>query len=94
MVRAAVISLIYAKALKCSALAQEDVKTVTLMSTDADRVVNGLELVHETWARLLEIAIGIWLLSQQMGAISISPVLVAVGMLTCFLQYSCVSFLG
>ncbi|KAH8666573.1 P-loop containing nucleoside triphosphate hydrolase protein [Xylariales sp. PMI_506] len=78
MVRGALISLIYATSLQLPTTSQDNAETVTLMSTDVDRVVNGLELLHEAWARVLEIAIGIWLLAQQMDAISVSPILVAV----------------
>lgn len=59
LVRAATISLIYVTSLDSPADSHEEAKTVTLMSTDVDRTVHGLELAHETWARLLEVAIGI-----------------------------------
>lgn len=62
---------------------QDDAKTVTLMSTDAERAVNGLQMLHETWARILEIAIGIYLLTTRMGAVSVSPILVATGESPC-----------
>lgn len=78
MVRAATISLIYVTLLDCPEGEHNEAKAVTLMSTDVDRIVSGLELVHETWARLLEMAIGVWLLAQQMGAVSIAPVIVAI----------------
>lgn len=72
------ISLIYVKSLESSTGELNDAKTVTLMSTDVDRTVSGLELLHETWARLLEISLGVWLLARQMGAISVAPMIVAV----------------
>lgn len=78
LVRTAGISLIYVTSLHASAEDQDEATTATLMSTDVDRVVTGLELVHETWARLLEVAIGVWLLAMQMGAIAVAPVLVVI----------------
>ena len=80
MARAALVSLIYVTSLQTAADGQDEAQIITLMSTDVERTVTGLELVHETWARLLEIAIGVWLLARQMGAISASPILVAIGM--------------
>ncbi|KAI1858876.1 uncharacterized protein JN550_012335 [Neoarthrinium moseri] len=82
MVRAATVSLIYVTSLESFPGTLDDAKTVTLMSTDVERTVSGLELLHETWARVLEIAIGIWLLARQIGAISIAPVIVAAACFT------------
>ncbi|KAK8091117.1 multidrug resistance protein [Apiospora phragmitis] len=79
--RGALVSLIYVASLQTVADDQDEAKVITLMSTDVERTVTGLEMVHETWARLLEIAIGVWLLARQMGAIPASPILVA---LVCF----------
>jgi ATP-binding cassette, subfamily C (CFTR/MRP), member 1 len=78
LVRGAAVSLIYVTSLDSPADSHEEAKTVTLMSTDVDRAVHGLELAHETWARLLEVIIGIWLLARQVGAISVAPVIVVV----------------
>lgn len=79
MTRAALVSLIYTGSLRVMGEGLDDAKMVTLMSTDVERAVNGLQMLHETWARILEIAIGIYLLTTRMGAVSISPILVAAG---------------
>jgi hypothetical protein len=91
MVRAATVSLIYVTSLDSLEETLDDSKTVTLMSTDVDRIVSGLELVHETWARLLEMAIGVWLLARQIGAISIAPIVVAIRKLCTVCSSCCTS---
>ena len=79
MVRAATTSLIYATTLGFPAGAiTDETPSVTLMSIDVDRVVGGVEALNETWARLLEIAIGIWLLAREVGPISIAPIMIPV----------------
>lgn len=73
------MSLIYNVTLEYTAgSVNDEAAATTLMSTDVDRTVNSLELLHETWARILEIAIGTWLLTRELGAISIAPILVAI----------------
>ncbi|KAJ6142459.1 hypothetical protein N7471_001912 [Penicillium samsonianum] len=47
---------------------------LTLMSTDIDRVTVGLQNLHEVWARIVEIAIGMWLLVEQLGAVAVVPI--------------------
>ena len=65
--RGAVVSLIYAKTLTRRAGIYDESAALTLMSTDVDRIVFGLQQITEIWARLIEIAIGIWLLKIQSG---------------------------
>jgi ATP-binding cassette subfamily C (CFTR/MRP) protein 1 len=38
-----------------------------------------MQNMHEVWARLVEVAIGIWLLSIKLGAVSVIPVIVVIG---------------
>jgi ATP-binding cassette, subfamily C (CFTR/MRP), member 1 len=48
------------------------------MSTDVQRICDTLPSLHEVWASTLEIAIGIWLLSREIGYALIGPVVVTV----------------
>ena len=49
------------------------------MSTDVERIVDGLQTLHETWASLLDIAVAVWLLERQMGLACVAPVVLVLG---------------
>jgi len=53
--------------------------TVTLMTSDASRVVDSFDALHEIWASILELFFGIWLLQIQLGFGSIGPLIVVAG---------------
>jgi hypothetical protein len=42
-------------------------EATTLMSTDADSLGSVAEMIHETWAQIIEVVIGIRLLASQVG---------------------------
>ncbi|NXU44715.1 MRP7 protein, partial [Drymodes brunneopygia] len=70
MVRAAVISAVYRKALRVSStsLARFTVgEIVNFMSTDTDRLVNFCLSFHELWSLPVQLAITLYLLYQQVG---------------------------
>ncbi|NXC80564.1 MRP7 protein, partial [Cercotrichas coryphoeus] len=70
MVRAAVISAIYRKALRVSgtSLARFTVgEIVNFMSTDTSRLVNFCRSFHELWSLPVQLAITLYLLHQQVG---------------------------
>ena len=62
-----------------------DITAVSLMGTDVERIVNGLELFHETWGALAEIAVACWLLGRQLSVACIAPLILV---LCEFLQFS------
>lgn len=53
----------------------DDSAAMTLMSTDVERIIIGLNMVHETWANVVEVSIGVYLLQRQLGM----PAFVALG---------------
>ncbi|XP_066034710.1 ATP-binding cassette sub-family C member 10 isoform X1 [Chamaea fasciata] len=70
MVRGAIISAIYRKALRVSgtSLACFTVgEIVNFMSTDTDRLVNFCRSFHELWSLPVQLAITLYLLYQQVG---------------------------
>ncbi|NXJ16927.1 MRP7 protein, partial [Odontophorus gujanensis] len=70
MVRAAVISAIYRKALRvgCTSLSRFTVgEIVNFMSTDTSRLVNFCLSFHEVWSLPFQFAITLYLLYQQVG---------------------------
>lgn len=66
--------MIFGKALTASANSH-DLAPLTLMSTDVDRIIDGLIALYSVWIRLLEVFVGIWLLWRQLGPVSIAPTL-------------------
>ncbi len=67
MTRTALIGLIYNKTLELPSVAYDTGEATTLMSTDADGLEGIAEMVHEIWAQVLEVLIGIGLLANQIG---------------------------
>ncbi|RAK99259.1 P-loop containing nucleoside triphosphate hydrolase protein [Aspergillus ibericus CBS 121593] len=76
MFRGAAVALIYDHTLVLHDGACTESAAVTLMSTDIDMIARSLEQASEMWARLVEIAIGIWLLERQLAAVCVAPILV------------------
>jgi ABC-type multidrug transport system fused ATPase/permease subunit len=86
MVRGLLASAVYRKTLETK-LSADDSATLTLMSADVERIIQGLLNIHELWANIIEVALACWLLSGQVGASFVAP-LVVVGccvVLTAFL---------
>jgi ATP-binding cassette subfamily C (CFTR/MRP) protein 1 len=52
---------------------------LTLMSTDIDRLTVSLTNLCEIWARVIEMAIGIWLLERQIGWVCVAPIVITIG---------------
>jgi len=67
MFRGAAVGLIYNKTMKLQDGVYNESAAVTLMSTDIDRIASSMVSVHEVWAQLIEVIIGIWLLARQLG---------------------------
>jgi ATP-binding cassette, subfamily C (CFTR/MRP), member 1 len=70
--RGCTASIIFDKSLTTVAKGS-DMPAVTLMSTDIDRISFSLQAFPNLWAQVVSIAIGIWLLYQQMGLVSLAP---------------------
>lgn len=73
--------MLYAQALIKQA-GYNELAPVTLMSTDVDRMTMSLTRVMELWAQFIELALGIWLLWRQVGAIAVAPLIIT---FLCFL---------
>lgn len=82
MARGSLVSIVFLKTLNISATtaAGKGKNTLTLMSTDVERICRGLSTVHELWASPIEIGIAIFLLERQLGAACIVPAIIALGM--------------
>lgn len=67
MTKSALVGLIHNKTMKSASFAYDNGEAITLMSTDADNLDGIAEMVHETWAQVIEVLIGIGLLANQVG---------------------------
>ncbi|KAF7874446.1 uncharacterized protein EAF02_008423 [Botrytis sinoallii] len=65
--RGALVGLIHAKTMESPSIAYDNGEATTLMSTDADSLEGIVEMVHETWAQVIEVFIGVGLLAIQVG---------------------------
>jgi hypothetical protein len=79
MLRGALIGIIFNKTLLLRDGVFDESAAVTLMSTDVDRIALSMQSLNEVWGRLVEVSIGVWLLSVQLGAVSVVPIIVVLG---------------
>ena len=74
------MGLIHEKTMESPSIAYDNGEATTLMSTDADSLDGIAEMVHETWAQVIEVFIGVGLLAIQVGWIWPLPLfLITVG---------------
>lgn len=78
MVRGALVSLIYKKASVLSIQDADPAASLTLMTADIERIVQGWQTMHEIWANATEIALAIVLLERQLGIACAVPIGVAI----------------
>lgn len=77
MFRGAASSMIYSHALDIPDGTLEDRSaTITLMTTDIDRIIDCLITLNEFWARTIEVAIGIALLALRLGLVCLMPLVI------------------
>lgn len=67
MTRSSLVGLIHDKTINSPAVSYDDGQAITLMSTDADSLDNFTEMIHEIWAQVVEVIIGVTLLAIQVG---------------------------
>jgi ATP-binding cassette subfamily C (CFTR/MRP) protein 1 len=73
------VTAIYRKTTEISLTALDNSAAVTLMSTDVERIINGLRLMHEFWANLIQVAIATYLLQRELGVACVAPIAVSIG---------------
>jgi ATP-binding cassette subfamily C (CFTR/MRP) protein 1 len=76
MVRGLLASAVYRKTLESKLSAADDSAALTLMSADVERIIRGLLNIHELWANIIEVALASWLLSREIGASFVAPLIV------------------
>lgn len=79
MVRGSLVSAIGWKAGRIPMYIQGDSQAaVSLMSTDMERIILGLQFIHEIWAAVIQVSVAIYLLARQMGVACVVPVVIVV----------------
>lgn len=78
MFRGATVSLIYSRALQIQDGLYDESASITLMSTDTDRVALAIYHLNEVWSRLIEVAIAIFLLARQIGWVAVIPLVIVI----------------
>lgn len=76
MIRGALIGLLHENSLHMQVGVYDDGRAVTLISTDADNVGKTAEFFHETWARIVEVILGILMLAKEVGWIWPVPLVI------------------
>ncbi|KAJ5957023.1 hypothetical protein N7501_011302 [Penicillium viridicatum] len=66
-IRGGLVALIFTKVMDLEAPEAKDSAAVTLMSTDVDGVASGLQKIHDIWASVIELGLGVYLLQRQVG---------------------------
>ncbi|KAJ9213389.1 hypothetical protein DTO166G4_5015 [Paecilomyces variotii] len=93
MLRGALVSMVYRKAIRLNAKDVDPAASLTLMSADIERIVQGWQTMHEIWANIIEVCVAIYLLDIQLGVACAVPVGVSIitlvgSMITMFLVVS------
>lgn len=79
MLRAALVGIIFNKALTLHDAGDDSAAALTLMSADIDRIVHSSQFLNEIWAALISMSIGILILSKELGPpILIVPITVLI----------------
>lgn len=70
--------MLYRKATDLSMKDVDPASSMTLMSADIERIVQGWQSMHEIWANTIEVAVAIFLLERQLGVACVIPVAVSI----------------
>lgn len=68
MNRGMLVSAIFKQTLELDLATAKKSAAVSLMSTDVDNIEAGFVMMHDLWAGVFELGIGVFLLSRYVGA--------------------------
>ncbi|GAB1735972.1 hypothetical protein NU219Hw_g6029t1 [Hortaea werneckii] len=77
MIRGLLIGAICEKSLRLPDDEANKQSAITLISADTERINLGLRNMHEVWANIIELAVAIYLLQREVGAIAVVPLFIA-----------------
>ncbi|KAH8682050.1 ABC transporter [Xylariales sp. PMI_506] len=72
--RGGLIGLVYQETMNARTVDVEEITAVALMGTDVERIGQSFMAIHESWGSVIEIAIAIWLLEEQVSIACLAPV--------------------
>lgn len=75
MIRGAMVSLIHSRALDVRNSETKDGEVAMLVSNDVSNMEDSASMFHKTWAQFVEVVIGTFLLSQQVGWLWLLPLI-------------------
>jgi hypothetical protein len=78
MLRSGLVSIIYRKTGTLSLKDIDPATSMTLMSADMERIVQGFQTMHEIWGNAIEVGVAIYLLELQLGVACVVPVAVSI----------------
>lgn len=79
MIRGGHVSLVSEATLLLDADIVKESAAVTLMSTDVDRIMAGLEYADFIWASPIEITVALYLLNRDIGLPCLVPLVISIG---------------
>jgi len=79
MVRGGLVALIFEKTLGLDATKARDGDAISLMSADIEGIEPIFQLIHEVWASVVELGIGLYLLQMQVGLACFFVIIPAIG---------------
>ncbi len=79
-IRGALTTLILTKTLQARADTDQNGQAVTLINTDVDSLGRMPEMLHETWAQIVEVILGIIILMTVVNWLWPIPILMIFGM--------------
>jgi ATP-binding cassette subfamily C (CFTR/MRP) protein 1 len=82
MVRGALVNAVFRKTTEISITSLDNSAAVTLMSTDVERIVQGLRNLNEFWAGIVQVVVATYLLERKLGVACVAPVAVSLGILS------------
>jgi ATP-binding cassette subfamily C (CFTR/MRP) protein 1 len=79
MLRGSLVSMILKKSFRLQSGTDAASAAVTHMSTDIDSIVQGLQSLHDTWAAVVELGVGAYMISRYVGAATFLVIIPAIG---------------
>lgn len=76
MIRGMLVAAIYQKMTTIGLTTVDNAKAMTLMGTDAERVIRGIMDFHELWASVVQVGLSTWFLARQLGVAAVGPIIV------------------
>ena len=78
MARGGLISIVYRKIASLCLKDIDPATSMTVMSADIERIVQGWQSMHEIWASFMEVGLAVYLLERQLGVACVVPVVVSI----------------